>query len=58
MKKLLKCLLYIMPLVLFFSYWPVIGLGNSESMNFELSLPLVWLVLFDVVGFMALIRER
>ena len=58
MKKLLKCLLCIMPLVLFFSYWPVIGLGSSESMNFELSLPLVWLVLFDVVGLMTLIRER
>ena len=58
MKRLLKSLLYVMPLVLFFSYWPVIGLGSSESMNFELSVPLLWLVVFDVVGLLALFRER
>ena len=58
MKKLLRLLLLTMPLALIFSYWPVIGLGSSESMNFELSVPLLWLVLFDVVGLVALIRER
>ena len=33
-------LLYALPAVLFFSYYPVIRLGSSASMNFELSLPL------------------
>ena len=58
MKKLLKHLLLILPLVLFFSYWPTIRLGSNESMNFELSLPLIWLVLFDLVGLITLIREH
>ncbi|MBQ3452582.1 O-antigen ligase family protein [Candidatus Saccharibacteria bacterium] len=47
-----------MPVAFFFSYWPVIQLGGNETMNFELSLPLIWLVVFDVTGFVALCRER
>ncbi len=43
-------LLYIMPVALVFSYHPVMRLGASESMNFELSVALVWLVVFDVVA--------
>ena len=43
-------LLEIMPLVLFFSFFPVIALGSSNSMNFELSLPLIWLVIFDFLS--------
>ena len=58
MKKLLKYLLYVLPLVLFFSYFPVIRIGADESMNFELSLPLIWLVVFDVVGLVVLVRRR
>ena len=50
MKKLYKVLLYIMPLMLLFSYFPVIKLGENETMYFELSLPLIWLVIFDVVS--------
>ncbi|MBR3322358.1 O-antigen ligase family protein [Candidatus Saccharibacteria bacterium] len=42
-------MIYILPGVLFFSYQPLISLGTSESMNFELSLPLVWLVVFDIL---------
>lgn len=42
--------LEILPAALYFSYFPVIGLGANESMNFELSLPLIWLVLFDALG--------
>ena len=52
---LLKFLLYMLPLSLFFSYYPVIGLGGSEAMNFELSVPLVWLVVFDVVVMVMLV---
>lgn len=44
-------LLYALPAVLFFSYYPVIRLGSSASMNFELSLPLIWLVMFDIIAF-------
>ena len=43
-------LLYLLPLVLFFSYHPVISLGGDGTMNFELSLPIIWLVVFDVFG--------
>ncbi|MBQ7802620.1 O-antigen ligase family protein [Candidatus Saccharibacteria bacterium] len=43
-------LLYSFPVVLFFSYYPVIRLGASESMNFELSLPLIWLFFFSVLS--------
>ena len=58
MKKLLKYLLYVLPLVLYFSYFPVIGIGSNESMNFELSLPLIWLVVFDVVGLVVLAQQH
>ncbi len=57
-KKCIRSLLYILPLVLFFSFWPVIKLGGNESMNFELSLPLVWLVVSDGVGLLMLVQER
>lgn len=56
--KVLKFLLYLLPAVLFFSYYPIISLGRNDSMNFELSLPLVWLVVFDVVGFLMMLKER
>ncbi len=48
-------LLYTLPAVLFFSYYPIIRLGSSDSMNFELSLPLIWLVIFDIIAFMVMI---
>ena len=38
--------------------YPVIGLGASESMNFELSLPLIWLVFFDAVAFAIMVRKK
>ena len=49
LSKVMRILIYVLPAVLFFSYYPVISLGNDESMNFELSLPLVWLMVFDVL---------
>ncbi len=48
--KICKYLLYILPLTLFFSYFPLIKLGENETMYFELSLPLIWLALFDILG--------
>lgn len=56
--SLFKLLLYILPLCLFFSYYPVISLGASESMNFELSVALIWLVVFDVVVLAGSLRRK
>lgn len=39
-------LLLAAPAAFFFSFYPVIRLGSSTSMNFELSLTLIWLALF------------
>ncbi|MBP5512927.1 O-antigen ligase family protein [Candidatus Saccharibacteria bacterium] len=47
LNRAVRVLIYILPAVLFFSYYPVIALGSSETMNFELSLPILWLVVFD-----------
>ena len=49
--------LYILPLVLCFSYFPVISLGGNETMNFELSLPLIWLVMFDALSLVMIIKK-
>lgn len=56
MRRVFSWLLVGLPAVLYLSYYPIIGLGASESMNFELSVPLVWLVVFDVVGVVEVIR--
>ena len=56
--KIIRGLLYVLPAVLFFSYFPVISLGANESMNFEFSLPLIWLVVFDLVGVIALWKRK
>lgn len=40
------------------SYHPVMRLGESESMYFELSVPLLWLVVFDVVAVLMMVRQR
>lgn len=60
MKKIVKMyryLLYIMPLMLVFSYFPLIKLGENETMYFELSLSLIWLVLFDVLGILLVVLK-
>ncbi|MBQ3297032.1 O-antigen ligase family protein [Candidatus Saccharibacteria bacterium] len=49
MKRVYRFLIYILPVVLFFSYQPLVHFAANESMNFEISLPLIWLVLFDVL---------
>ncbi|MBR0431372.1 O-antigen ligase family protein [Candidatus Saccharibacteria bacterium] len=55
---LFKLFIYIFPILLFFSYYPLIHFGSSESMNFEISLPMIWLVLFDLFVFVAMVRRR
>lgn len=46
--NIFTALFLLFPLVLFFSYYPIISFGSTGSMNLELSLPLIWLVLFDL----------
>ncbi|MBR2725408.1 O-antigen ligase family protein [Candidatus Saccharibacteria bacterium] len=58
LNKIFKDLVKLLPLVLFFSYYPVISFGANETMNFELSLPLIWLVIFDGVAFILLIKKK
>ncbi|MBR2998698.1 O-antigen ligase family protein [Candidatus Saccharibacteria bacterium] len=58
LRKIFCGMICILPAILFFSYHPIIRLGSGESMNFELSLPLVWLVLFDLFAGFLLIREK
>lgn len=55
LRKVFFILAYLMPAVLFFSYYPLISLGNDATMNFELSLPLIWLVIFDLTAFIVLL---
>lgn len=55
LKHFLIVLVYLLPAALYCSYYPIIKLGETNSMNFELSLPLIWLVLFDIVSFISLI---
>lgn len=47
-QKITTILLILLPPALFFSYHPVISLGSNDSMNFELSLPEIWLVVFSL----------
>lgn len=39
-------MLVIFPPIFFLSYFPLISLGSTDSMNLELSLPEIWLILF------------
>ncbi len=54
-KRMYSFLITILPASFFFSYYPIISLGSNSSMNFELSVPLIVLVLFDIVAFINLL---
>ncbi len=56
--RLFELLLCVLPLVLFFSYYPVISFGSDSTMNFEISLPILWLLGFDFVGVFLLIKKK
>lgn len=56
--RLFELLLCVLPLVLFFSYYPVISFGSDSTMNFEISLPILWLLGFDFVGVVLLIKKK
>jgi len=48
--KVERAMLWVLPFVVFFAYYPVIRLGENRAMNFELSVPLIWLMLFGVLS--------
>ncbi len=54
----LRFLVYVLPLALMFSYYPIITLGKNETMNLELSVPLVWLVVFDILAVCLMAKRR
>lgn len=57
-KKTIKYLLYLLPASLYFSYHPLISFGSNDSMNFEISLSLIWLVAFDLVAAVIVFRQK
>ena len=54
LNKVESLLLYLLPIIIFFSYYPVIRLGENNSMFFELSLPLIWLLIFGIISLIRL----
>lgn len=50
MKKLYKYFILALPSTLFFSNFPLIKLGETDTMHLEISLPEVWLVLFAILS--------
>lgn len=51
-------LLILLPITLFFSYYPILHLGDNATMNFELSIPLIWLVVFDLFGLFVIVHQH
>ena len=59
MKKPNNFLLFCLPVVVFFTNFPLIKLGGTEAMNLEISLPEIWLVVFfftNITNIKALIK--
>lgn len=57
-EKVYRFLIYILPAVLFFSYFPLIHFGADAAMNYEISLPIIWLLVFDVLAFVMMARKK
>ncbi len=49
-KKLSHIFLLILPPALFFSYYPVISLAETSTMNLEFSIAEIWLILFFIIS--------
>ena len=49
-KKLKTSMILCLPLILFFSNFPIVNFGDTSSMHLELSLPLLWLALFSIIS--------
>ena len=50
LNRLFLTLLYILPAVVFFTNFPLIRLGEDSSMYYEISLPMIWLAIFDLLN--------
>ncbi len=48
-RKFCQILIILLPAVLYFSYYPLVRIFSDETMNLELSIPFLWLGIFDVV---------
>ena len=50
LSKIQKVMLLCLPFCLFFSYHPVIPIFSTSTTNFELSIPLLWLLVFAILS--------
>ena len=50
LSKIQQIMLLCLPFCLFFSYHPVIPIFSTATTNFELSLPLLWLLIFAILS--------
>ena len=50
LSKIQKVMLLCLPFCLFFSYHPVIPIFSTSTTNFELSIPLLWLLIFAILS--------
>jgi len=57
LRKLYELLWLAAPVVIWFSYYPNIHLGQDETMNFEISLPLILLALLALVSAPYVVRN-
>lgn len=56
--KIAKALIYSLPIVLFFSYYPIFPISSTKTMNIELSLPLIWLGIIPFFYLLELIINK
>ena len=50
LSKIQQIMLLCLPFCLFFSYHPVIPIFSTSTTNFELSIPLIWLLIFAILS--------
>lgn len=56
--RIFERVLLLAPILLWFAYWPVIRLGGNSTMNFELSLALIYCVVLALAGLSLIWRSR
>ncbi len=56
--KMFERVLLLAPILLWFAYWPVIRIGGNATMNFELSLALIYCVVLALTGLPLIWRSR
>ena len=56
--RIFERVLLLAPILLWFAYWPVIRIGSNATMNFELSLALIYCVVLALTGLPLIWRSR